>query len=177
MAKLLYVFLLCLSFNLYAAPNGTHGLGVGGTIFKTWGLNYRTYFDRHFGLSANLGGWITNSFGNLGTALGGSYTLAHHKFDDSKTFPHSSIRVYIIAYIAGIYNHNFPPRTDSDVKAFSKHYFDLGFGIGPGAEFFFNRHFAIHAELPWMTFFRFSKNYNAFESSHPHFGGGVTYYF
>ena len=181
MTRILFVSLLALFFALpnHAAERSSlngqaHGIGLGGTVFNTWGLNYRRYFDPYWGMTVNLGGWISNSVGRLGTAVGGTYTFAHYSFEHSKKFHNSSIRVYGVGYIAGIYGHDWLPGATAAPPA---HYFDLGFGIGPGAEFFFNRHLAVHAELPWMTFFRMSKNKSGFESSHPHIGGGISYYF
>lgn len=160
---------------VHSSTNGqANGIGLGGTVFNTWGLNYRRYFNDHWGITANLGGWVTNSVGRVGTAIGGTYTFAHYTFENSKKFHNSSLRVYAVGYISGIYGHGW---LTAGTVGIPMHYFDLGFGIGPGAEFFFNRHFAVHAELPWMTFFRFSKERKGFESSHPHIGGGVSYYF
>lgn len=157
----------------YSSTNGiSNGIGIGGTVFNTWGLNYRRHFNNKWGMTVNLGGWISDSYGKLGTAVGGSYTFMHHAFKN-KTFPNSSIRVYGVAYVSGIYGHGWL----KPGEATAQHYFDFGFGIGPGAEYYFNKHFAVHLELPWMTFFRFAKNFSSFQSSHPHFGGGVSYYF
>lgn len=172
-------FALSLSFGskaeIHWSTNGiANSMGIGGTVFKTWGLNYRRYFNDHWGLTGNVGGWFNYGYGNLGVSVGGIYTLMHHSFNHSKALPHSSIRINAVAYVAGIYGHGWSG-TSADNK--SRHYFDLGLGVGPGAEFFFNRHFAVHAELPWMTFFRFTKEVSRFDSSHPHFGGGVNYYF
>lgn len=48
---------------------------------------------------------------------------------------------------------------------------------GPGVDFFFNRHFTLHVELPWMTLFKVADGKTTFSDSHPHFGGGFVYYF
>lgn len=178
MKKILCATWLVLFFAMqaYAAEhrstNGqAHGIGIGGTVFNTWGFNYRRYLDAHWGVTANLGGWIASSYGQLGTAVGASYTFAHHSFEHS-SLPHSSIRIYGVGYVSGIYKHSWQGSGSGGSTEF-----DVGFGAGPGAEFFFNPHFAVNLELPWMTFFRLSKMNSGFESSHPHVGGGVTYYF
>jgi len=171
------VFLFALGTNAVerSSTNGqANGIGLGGTVFNTWGLNYRRYFDPYWGITANFGGWVSNSIGRVGTAIGGTYTFAHYSWEKSKKWHNSSIRIYAVGYISGIYGHGWMSGIQPGTP---EHYFDLGFGVGPGAEFFFNRHFAAHLELPWMTFFRFSKINSGFESSHPHIGGGLTYYF
>jgi len=162
-------FAFSLPARIHESTNGiAHGIGIGGVVFNTWGFNYRRYFDKTWGMTVNLGGWVSNNNGRVGLAAGATYTLAHHAFSASK-LPNSSIRIYGVGYVSGIYGQQGIPGNKS-------HFFDLGLGIGPGAEYFFNRHFSIHAELPWMTFFRLGTN-SGFASSHPHFGGGVSYYF
>jgi hypothetical protein len=155
----------------------SHGMGIGGTVFDTWGFSYRHYFPSKLGVVGNLGGWWTGETGHLGVALGASYTLAHHYFANS-SLPSSSLRIFGIAYLAGIYHkgYSYEIRKSSPNEEIIN-YFNLGLGVGPGAEFFFTENFALHLELPWMTFFSFSKLKSTLKSSHPHFGGGVTYYF
>lgn len=168
------VFSLLLTSQVHSelseGQNGVaHGIGIGGTVHRTWGFNYRQYFESNLGITVNFGGWLQEAYGHLGSALGMSYTFAHHQFTNSR-LPESSIRVYGVAYLAGIYeNHG--------VNDERRHSFDLGLGAGPGAEFFFTKNFSIHLELPWMTFVTFSQSKTFFARSYPHFGGGISYYF
>lgn len=151
----------------------TNGVGAGGTVFWTWGFMYRRHFANGFGFSTSLGGWFSQEQGHIGNELGLLYSFAHYKFS-STALPESSIRVYAVGYLANIYNratyHNF----DRWAKV---HALDIGLGAGPGLEYFFNRHFAIHAELPWMTFVKVTNKGVSFRDSYPHFGGGFIYYF
>lgn len=156
----------------------SHGFGMGGSIFETWGFVYRHYLPSNIGIVANLGGWLTENYGHLGLATGVSYTLAHHFFPNSG-LPSSSLRVYGIAYLAGIFRQSNWGISSGDGKYEStkRLSFDLGLGVGPGAEYYFTRNFAINLELPWMTFFKFAKKSASFKSSYPHIGGGISYYF
>lgn len=146
-----------------------HGLGAGGSVFWTWGFLYRHHYEDRFGFSASLGGWFDTHGGHLGNSLGLLYTLAHHQ-SFWRAAPSLSIRVYLVAYLSNIY--------------FRRHYHDdspnslhTGLGFGPGLEIFLNRHFGLHLELPWMTFTTLNDKGLRFRDSHPHFGGGLIYYF
>lgn len=143
----------------------TNGLGAGGTVYDTWGFMYRRHFENNFGVSTSLGGWIDQDYGHIGNELGLLYTLAHHSFQWS-ALPNASIRVHLVAYLANIYR-----------RFFKKNNWDIGLGAGPGLEFFFNKHFSLHLELPWMTFVRADGRGLSFRSSYPHIGGGLIYYF
>lgn len=181
--KLITLLFISLGFfkSAHALPDSSsangesYGIGIGGTVYKTWGFNYRHYFPSNLGVTANIGGWLTRSSGHLGIASGVLYTFAHHYFRDSE-LSSSSLRVYGIGYLAGIFRKDYIDYKDntSGQKALM---FDLGFGVGPGAEFFFTKKFSIHLELPWMTFFTFAPGSFHFKNSYPHIGGGISYYF
>lgn len=154
-------------------------IGIGGTVYGTWGFLYRQYFPSQFGIAGSLGGWMDEYSGKLGTAVGSSYTFAHHYFPNS-FLASSSVRIYAIGYLAGIFKRERDYKWDKATnQGNEKKYFafDLGLGVGPGAEFFFTPHFAVHLELPWMTFVTFKHSDAWFRSSHPHVGGGLSYYF
>jgi hypothetical protein len=159
------------------------GVGIGGTVFETWGFTYRQYFPGELGFAASLGGWI-NSYrrrefdGKIGLAAGASYTFAHHHFPNSG-LPSSSLRIYGIAYLAGILRNDYDYYYSDDKNRIDQRIlaFDLGAGPGIGAEFFFTKNFAIHLELPWMTFVTFNRYGGRLKSSYPHIGGGLSYYF
>lgn len=149
-----------------ARINGqSSGIGAGGTVFHTWGFMYRRHFANNFGFSGSLGGWFTREGGHVGNELGLLYTFAHHKFS-LKSLPESSVRVYLAGYFANIYRRDLLGNS-----------LETGIGAGPGLEFFFNRNFALHLELPWMTFFKLANNDFSLRDSHPHVGGGFIYYF
>lgn len=153
------------------SQNGqTHGLGAGGTVFNTWGFMYRHHFANRFGFSTSIGGWLTTGYGYVGNELGMPITLSHRHYGWS-ALPEASIRIYLIPYLANIYRRNSWER-DRTTNSL-----EIGLGAGPGAEFFFSKHFGIHAELPWMTFMRLANRKFAFHNSYPHFGGGLIYYF
>jgi hypothetical protein len=155
-----------------------NALGIGGTVYRTWGFNYRRHFESNLGISVNIGGWLTPNWGYLGSSFGLLYSLAHHKFH-SQSLPHSSVRIYLIAYCVGILHGysdgSYNPSNNS--KSISNFPLDFGGGIGPGAEFFFNQHFALNIELPWMSLFNTDYQTVSFLSSYPHFGGSLSYYF
>ncbi len=162
-----------------ARKNGeSHGIGIGGTVYETWGFSYRHHFSNRFGISTNLGGGFWNDSGHAGLAIGGMYTFAHHNFPNSG-LPRSSIRIYAVAYAAGVYHLNSTHRFVKDMMVDnSTHSAMLGLGIGPGAEYFFTENFSIHLEIPWMTKVSIKpKKGLAFENSYPNFGGGWTYFF
>lgn len=166
-------------FNLKAHNGESPALGIGGTVFETWGFLYRQYFPSNFGIAGTIGGWMNEFSGKIGLAFGTSYTFAHHYFPNSY-LASSSVRVYGIAYLGSIFGREINYKWDkaADKSREERHRaFDIGLGLGPGAEFFFNEHFAVHLELPWMTFVRFKDNGAFFRSSHPHIGGGISYYF
>lgn len=153
----------------------TNGLGAGGTVFNTWGFLYRRHFANGLGFSTSLGGWLNRDGGYVGSELGLLYTVAHHKFSKSP-LPNSSIRVYLVGYLANIISHGHDysaPITSTAVKTT----LSTGLGAGPGVEFFFNNHFGCHLELPWMTFLAISNKTVTFDHSYPNIGGGVVYYF
>lgn len=79
-----------------------------------------------------------------------------------------------------MYRHHFLSSYEfhgpSDSKV-SKNVWESGLGAGPGLEFFFNRYFSLHLELPWMTFVNIDSKGLAFLNSYPHIGGGLIYYF
>ncbi|MCA9508457.1 MAG: hypothetical protein KC505_08555 [Myxococcales bacterium] len=159
--------------------NGTgHSIGVGGAVFDTWGFTYRHHFNSDFGIVSNLGGWLGSYTGRIGLAIGPSYTFAHHVFPKS-ILPHSSIRIYALAYGAAILYHEKKNANVGNLNIGSNSFsLGLGLGAGIGAEYFFNKNFSIHLELPWMTNMKIeSQNGLVFDSSHPHFGGGINYYF
>lgn len=181
------ILILAISWQIQSEPNDpfftkhqngvSHGLGAGGTVFWSWGFLYRQHFANNFGFATSFGGWFDSNDGYLGNELGILYTLAHHHFNGS-ALPNSSLRVYGIAYLANIYRLEDQFVPNEKPKGFiKKNIWDVGLGVGPGLEFFFNRNFALHAELPWMTFVRFMDKSASFKSSYPHFGGGFTYYF
>lgn len=154
------------------------GLGAGGTVYNTWGFIYREHFNNKWGVSSSLGGYFNNNRGYIGNEIGLVYKIAHHPFSFT-TMPHASIRVHLVAYLANIYHYNdrkYDNTPENEPTKINKHVWDIGLGGGPGVEFFFNRHFALHLELPWMTFIKIDKGLS-FLSSYPHFGGGVIYYF
>ena len=176
-ALMLFVLLSTqmMAVSTISEANGeTNGLGAGGTIYYTWGFMYRHHFANGLGLTTSIGGWVDRDDGYIGKEIGGLYTLAHHELNWSWLM-NSSIRVYLAGYLANIYRKGQDYSYKSEVKG--KVQWDIGLGAGPGLEFFFNRYFALHAELPWMTFVRATKNEVAFHNSYPHFGGGLIYYF
>lgn len=185
----LYFFLMCFGFSSVAflntpkssdssEKNGVdQGIGVGGTVFDTWGFTYRHHFLSGFGIVGNIGGWLTSRQGHVGLALGPTYTVAHHTFPTS-ALPQSSIRIYFEAYGSFIVRHsnNIESHRNIDVDR-SIYSLSIGLGAGPGAEYFFTRNFSLHLELPWMTILRVEPKGLVFEGSYPHIGGGLTYYF
>jgi len=163
--------------------NGTtHSLGFTGAMYKTSGFNYRQHFSNNFGMNVALGGWFRRTGGYLANTLGLSYTLAHHKFRKS-SLPNSSVRIYLLGKLANIHNFNDsydysfepPGRRRKDKKL--RYAVNLGLGVGPGAEFFLNKHFAAFLEVPWMTFVEIKKGSTQFLRSYPHVGAGLSYYF
>lgn len=180
MKILMLCFLMISASTLTAETKSAHinginnGLGAGGTVYKTWGFMYRHHFANNLGFSTSLGGWLDRHWGHLGNELGVLYTLAHHEFDWSG-LPNSSIRVYLAGYLANIYRNNYH-NYDGKNRA-GRHSWEIGLGAGPGLEFFFNRYFGVHLELPWMTFVNVDKDGLSFLSSYPHIGGGLIYYF
>ncbi|HXW54075.1 MAG TPA: hypothetical protein VEL47_08230 [Myxococcota bacterium] len=181
-ALLAFSFLAPLSAEPQGHTEGQHhthenglanGIGAGGSVYWTWGFMYRRHFHHNFGFSANLGAWFDNSHGHVGTSLGLLYSLAHYKFARS-SLPDSSIRVYLAGFLSPIYDRNSSIYLKDSQRVNSFHF---GFGAGPGVEYFFNRHFALHVEIPWMTFFRLANNTVSFRDSYPHVGGGFIYYF
>jgi|GEM_PF-2401458 len=157
-----------------AAINGeANGFGVGGSVYWTWGFMYRRYFANGLGFSANAGGWFDRSHGHLGAAVNLLYSPFHYRFTSS-SLPDSSIRVYLAGSLAPIYDRNASIYRRERETQDSFHF---GFGAGPGLEYFFNRHFAIHGEVQWMTFFRTTTTTMEFRDSYPHVGGGFIYYF
>jgi hypothetical protein len=176
---LFFFFALLLTLSTQApatnpSPNSSngqsHGIGAGGTVFYTWGFLYRQHFANNFGFTASLGAWIDRNGGHLGNALGLLYTLANHSFTGA-SLPHSSIRVYLVGYLGNVLH-----RDRYFIGYGRSNAWHPSIGAGPGIEFFFNRHFALHAELPWMTTFRVSDGFS-FYNSHPHIGAGFIYYF
>ncbi len=163
------------------AHNGiAHALGIGGTVFDTWGFTYRHHFANNFGIAASIGGSFRNSWGHAGTGIGLLYTLAHHRFS-VQSLPNSSIRIYVALYTGITYEGN---QKVSNVKVDSfvtttKHMIKVGMGPGPGVEYFFTKNLAVHIELPWMTTISIEPDPAGvfFASSFPNFGGGLSYYF
>lgn len=181
------IFLSIAGFAQEQAPkpnynNGQkHALSVGGIIFDTWGFGYRHHFaSSNFGLSANLGGWVSNSWrGRVGLDLAGLYTLSHHSFENSG-LSQSSIRIYLAAHLSGVYfvERDFVNPEGKITVSSTRHNFETGIGAGPGAEFFFTPNFSLHLEVPWITRFSIEKdNGFTFTNSYPHVGGGLSYYF
>jgi hypothetical protein len=174
--------LLMISVTLWGNENMHHhghengqgsGFGAGGVVFDTWGFMYRHHFANNFGVSTSLGGWFSNNRGYIGNEVGLLYSLAHHKFSWA-SMPSASIRIYLASYLAYIYRKH---ASEWETKSTPEHVWDIGLGVGPGAEFFFSKHFAVHLELPWMSFVKIANKDVSFLSSYPHFGGGVIYYF
>lgn len=156
----------------------SHGLGVGGTVFRNGGFTYRHHFQSNYGIAGSIGGWFSEYGAKAGSGVGLLYTLAHHQFPQS-SLPNSSIRIYLAFYSGFIYEQN----RQSEPKAAgytetTKHILNIGVGPGPGIEYFFTKNLALHFELPWMTFFKIQANPASFSfsSSYPHAGGGFTYY-
>jgi len=157
-----------------AIMNGqSHGIGAGGSVFWTWGFMYRQYFANNFGVTSSLGGWFDSRSGHIGNSLGLLYTLGHHVIA-GQTLPNGSIRIYLVGYLANIFFRNDyfenPPYRVQNA-------WHIGLGAGPGLEFFFNQHFAVHAEVPWMTTYQIANKKGSFHGSHPHVGAGFIYYF
>jgi hypothetical protein len=193
MRRLLLVFLFTVlaveaisreSFSEQTAvhENGVNnGIGAGGTIYSTWGFIYRRHFANHWGFSTNLGGWFSDHQGHIGNGLGLLYSIAHHAMDWS-AMPNASIRVFLSAHLGTIYTlsrdyHYSKVNGKESSIEYKRHYWDMGLGAGPGVEFFFNKYFSLHAELPWMTFIRIEDKSFKFLNSRPNFGGGFVYYF
>ena len=157
-----------------------HGMGIGGSVYRTWGFSYRRYFVNDIGLSTSLGGWLTGTYGHVGNSIGISYSVAHHSFS-WPFLPKSSVRVYLIGYLANIFGREedlmLPGQPNGSGAISFTNSYSLGIGVGPGAEFFFSPNFGVHLELPWMTFFKTNKKKLAFRDSYPHIGGGLSYYF
>lgn len=174
---LFFAVLITISTNAQAKistinlSNGqSHGIGAGGTVFYTWGFLYRQHFSNNFGFSASLGTWFDRSGGHIGNALGLLYTIAHHNLSGA-SLPEASIRIYLVGYFANVYHRHRYLSGSSQAHAWH-----TSLGVGPGIEFFFNRHFALHVELPWMTTFQITDRFS-FHKSHPHIGAGFIYYF
>jgi hypothetical protein len=91
--------------------------------------------------------------------------------------PDASLRIYLAGYLANIYRKYTAWEGPKNKTSDGVHSWEIGLGAGPGAEFFFNRHFGIHLELPWMTFAQIANKELSFLKSYPHIGGGVVYYF
>lgn len=181
LAFLLYLFALNIpaEASLESSMNGVfQGIGVGGTVFNTWGFTYRQFFSSSWGLSLSLGPWFNNGFGRVGLALGPSYTIAHYKFPKSP-LPTSSIRVYLASYASAVYNFQKEYREIRGMRLSDlQHSVEIGVGLGPAIEYSFTSNFALHAELPWMIMNNITpRDGMRFSTSYPHFGGGFTYYF
>jgi hypothetical protein len=153
-----------------------NGIGVGGTVWLTQGFVYRHHFHNGLGFSTSIGGFANSYGGYIGNALGLLYPLGHYHPSWSWL---ESIRVYAVGYLANIYNKN--NRLGHDYSSTNTYRaasgFDIGLGVGPGVEFFFNRHFSFHAEVPWMVFGRIANKSFSFRDTDPHPGIGLVYYF
>ncbi len=182
----LFLFVLGFSNTAFLEPskvdpnkNGeSHGIGVGGTVYETWGFAYRHHFASRFGITANLGGGFWNNSGHAGLAVGGMYSFAHHTFPNSG-LPRSSIRIYLIAYGSGIYGLNSSHKYYREMSVSNyQHTATVGLGAGPAIEYYFTENFSLFFEIPWMTKVTITPSKGlAFLNSYPNFGGGFLYYF
>lgn len=163
----------------HIANGNYNGIGAGGSVFDTWGFIYRRHFANDFAFTSSIGGWYNSWNRYIGLSLGGLYTVKHHEFDWS-WLPNSSIRIYLGAYLSNVirndseYKYEVLPGSSTESRVLR---WDIGFGAGPGIEFFFNRYFAFHMDLPFMAVLRQSKNQIYLREARLNFGGGFVYYF
>lgn len=166
-----------------ASENGSgQAIGLGGSIFYTQGLIYQTSISKNVKFKATLSGLLSRELhyddnidknekkltGHIGNSLNLLYVVNQYETPFS-VFKDASVRVYITNHLANIL------QSEKTTKL------KTGIGAGLGGEFFFNKHFALHLEFPFMVFVKTetikNKTQISFESAHFHAGGGISYYF
>jgi hypothetical protein len=168
-----------------AIKNGqSNGFGVGGG-HPWWGFLYRRNFGNDLGVSVSLGGHYWNygygserkvGSGELDLGSNLLYTVAHHAIPIN-ALPEFSIRVNILVAARMKYSAGERSHYENSVTTYKPYQaLNLGLGFGPGMELFFDRHFALHLELPWMTYGKIENRSFRFDSSYPRIGGGFIYY-
>lgn len=173
-----FIKILLLFCILMAAPVSisSNGIGLGGTIWDTWGIVYRKNFENNLSIGATLGGGLNYSYGYLGTSFGLFYKIAEHNFNFA-ALPDASIRFNILNYFSCVYHYNNDgERFNSYDLELNRHTFKPGVGPGFGIEFNPIKFLSLHLESAWNTKLNIS-NKTRFDSSRPEVGGGFIFYF